>query len=119
MVMMRPLGQRIAALREGAGWSQEKLAEEVELSVNFISQMERGQRAPSFPTLEKLAGVFKLEVKDFFDFNDPPDEGIEEMCKELREFCLYLRTRDIEEVRKIRKIARIVLEEPKKPRKGS
>ena len=116
--MMRPLGQRIAALREGAGWSQEKLAEETGLSVNFISQMERGLRAPSLPTLQKLAEVFKLEVKDFFDFKHPPGEGVEEMCQELREFCLYLRTRELEDVRKLRKIAGIFFEKPKKSKKN-
>jgi len=119
MVMKRPLGQKIAALRKGAGWSQEKLAEEAEVSVIFIGQLERGERAPSFPTLERLASVFKLEVRDFFESNDPPGEGVEEMCKELREFCDYLRTRDIEEVRKIHQIARVIFEVKKKRKKSS
>jgi len=118
MVVRQQLGRKVLVLRQGAGWSQERLAEEAGISVNFVGQLERGERAPSIPTLEKLAGVFKVPLKYFFDFDDPPIKGAAEMCRELEQFCDYLRIRDLEEVRMLRRIAEILFREPKKPRKA-
>lgn len=44
------------------------LAEEIETSAHFVSLIERGVNAPSFDTIETLAAVFKVEIKDLFDF---------------------------------------------------
>lgn len=50
--------------------TQENLAEKIGVSVEFISNVERGINAPSFETLEKMANVFKVKYKDLFDFTE-------------------------------------------------
>ncbi len=40
--------------------TQEELAEAVGVSTDFISLIERGQRAPSFENLERLAGALRV-----------------------------------------------------------
>ena len=40
------------------------------MSVEFVSNMERGVNAPSFETIEKIARAFDLSVAQLFDFEE-------------------------------------------------
>ncbi len=64
------LGRRIAILRKRSGFTQEQLAEAAEYSVEFISLIERGVNSPTVAGLERLAQVFKVEVKELFSFGE-------------------------------------------------
>jgi len=48
--------------------TQEQFAEAADISVDFLSLMERGRNAPSFETLEKIAKSLRIRVADFFTF---------------------------------------------------
>ena len=48
--------------------SQERFAEFVGISVDFLSLIERGRNAPSFETLEHLAKKLRVPVMVLFDF---------------------------------------------------
>jgi transcriptional regulator with XRE-family HTH domain len=61
-------GKRLRKLRRIKDLTQEELAEQVGVSTNFISQVERGVNAPSFDILQKLAEVLGVRVQEFFDF---------------------------------------------------
>lgn len=63
-------GHRLRQLRKQKEMTQEKLAERAGVSVDLISNIERGINAPSFRTLEKLAVCLDLPVKDLFIFID-------------------------------------------------
>ena len=63
-------GRRIRALRKRKGMTQEQLAEAADISVDFLSLMERGVNAPSFATLERLADALGVPEKGLFEFND-------------------------------------------------
>lgn len=63
-------GKRLKKVRNQKNITQEHLAENIGLSVESISNIERGIHAPSFKTLEKLAQSLKIPVKDLFDFED-------------------------------------------------
>jgi transcriptional regulator with XRE-family HTH domain len=67
-VLQRKLGQRIASLRKARKLTQERLAEAVGCSVEFVSLIERGINAPSVAGLEKFAKVLRVEVKEMFIF---------------------------------------------------
>ena len=51
------LGQVVRKLRTRQEWSQEHLAELVDISSDFLGLLERGQRLPSIMTLARLASV--------------------------------------------------------------
>ena len=53
--LRKQFGTRLKALRLEAGLTQEQLAEKTNLSVDFLSLVERGINAPSFDNLEKIA----------------------------------------------------------------
>jgi len=48
--------------------TQEQFAEILDISVDFLSLIERGKNAPSFETLDKMAKRLKLSVGDLFRF---------------------------------------------------
>ena len=51
------IGQRIQKYRKTAGLTQEQLAESVDLSVNFISNIERGAKLPCLETFVRIANA--------------------------------------------------------------
>lgn len=61
-------GKRLRHLRMNRDLTQERLAEQSDLSVDFLSLVERGRNAPSFETLERLAKALKVSVADLFTF---------------------------------------------------
>ena len=48
------IGKRVKDLRNKNGLTQEELAARTELTKGFISQLERGQTAPSVSTLQDI-----------------------------------------------------------------
>lgn len=69
-MIQQKLGRRIADLRKARKLTQEKLAEAVGCSVEFISLVERGVNAPAVAGLEKFAKVLKVEVRELFTFEE-------------------------------------------------
>lgn len=62
------LGKNIALLRRKAGLTQEQLAEKTNLSLTFVGYIEIGQKRPTLKTLNKIAYVLKVKVKDLIPF---------------------------------------------------
>ncbi|MBD1212734.1 MAG: helix-turn-helix transcriptional regulator [Dolichospermum circinale Clear-D4] len=63
-------GRRLRQIRRLKNLTQEQLAEATGISVEFVSNIERGINAPSFDTLEKLTEVLNVSCVDLFDFPD-------------------------------------------------
>lgn len=53
-------GKQIIKYREKAGLSQEKLAEKMNVSANFISYIERGMKMPSLENYVKLVNALDI-----------------------------------------------------------
>jgi transcriptional regulator with XRE-family HTH domain len=64
-VCMR-LGQAVKRLRGWNKWTQEFLAEKLEISTNFLSNIENGKAWVSPKTISKLALIFKVEPHELF-----------------------------------------------------
>ena len=67
--LRKQFGKRLKTLRLQAGYTQEKLAEEVGISVDFLSLIERGINAPSFDNLEKLANSLGVSIRELFELS--------------------------------------------------
>ncbi len=63
-------GKRLRKIRRHNDLTQERLAEMLGVSVEFVSNMERGVNAPSFETIEKIAQAFDLPVNELFTFEE-------------------------------------------------
>ena len=66
--LKRRFGSRLKSLRTGRGLTQEQLADATELSIESISNMERGIFGPRFDNLEKIVSALNIEVRQLFDF---------------------------------------------------
>jgi transcriptional regulator with XRE-family HTH domain len=60
------LGGNLRRLRKHREWSQTELAQKANISLNFLSEIERGQKWPYPGTLENLADALGVEVHEFF-----------------------------------------------------
>lgn len=70
------LGKRVRQLRKKNGLSQERFAELIGIDPNSVSRIECGVHYPSLDTIEKIALVLKLEMRDLFLFcnKESPEE---------------------------------------------
>lgn len=58
-------GQRLRALREAGGWSQEELAQRAGVSTDAVSSLERGTRSHPYPaTVRALAEALELPARE-------------------------------------------------------
>ncbi len=53
----KQIGERIKAAREASAYTQERFAEEIGLSIQHISNLERGITGPSIDTIIKMSKV--------------------------------------------------------------
>lgn len=68
--LRRQFARRLKTLRQQKGMTQEELATASGLSVNFIRAVEQAINAPSFESLEAIAGALGVEVKELFEFGE-------------------------------------------------
>ena len=59
--------QKIKSLRNEQGLTLKDLSEKTELSVSFLSQIERGSSSLAITSLKKIADAFDVPITFFFD----------------------------------------------------
>jgi transcriptional regulator with XRE-family HTH domain len=61
-------GRKLRTIRKERKMTQEDFAELLDISVDFLSLIERGLNAPSFESIEAFSITLGMPVRDFFDF---------------------------------------------------
>ena len=69
MSRLKLLGANIKKYREAKGFSQEFLAEKVNLSREYITRIENGQKFVSLRKLFQLADVLGVKFSDLTNFD--------------------------------------------------
>lgn len=64
--LLKTFGKRIALVRKSKGLTQKQLAERVGITVVAIAYIETGKRWPRLGTLNKIAKILKVDVRDLF-----------------------------------------------------
>lgn len=68
----RLIGYNLKLKRKSLQKTQQTMAEDLDLSVSFLSLMERGKKIPSIETLQNIADILDVDIRYFFtDLNDP------------------------------------------------
>ncbi len=57
---------RLRVLRAERGWSQQDLAEKLEVSRQSVNAIETGKYDPSLPLAFRIAELFDLTIEDVF-----------------------------------------------------
>ncbi|MFI3300119.1 MAG: helix-turn-helix transcriptional regulator [Candidatus Gastranaerophilales bacterium] len=82
MELKKQIGEKIKQIRKNKGFTQEQLAEMIEIEVPNLSNLERGKFAPSIDTLQKLSKALNAHTWEFYYFNDISNET---MSKEIND----------------------------------
>ena len=56
------LNDKIRELRKAQNWSQEEMAEKMEISKNGYARIERGEGKLDWDKLQKIAAIFKIDI---------------------------------------------------------
>ncbi|HOI16814.1 MAG TPA: helix-turn-helix transcriptional regulator [Geobacteraceae bacterium] len=82
------LGARIREIRKARGFTQEQLAEMIDVEQKHVSRIESGKNFPTINRLEKIAAALNVPLMEFFDFMHLKDDdesavNLEKMFLEL------------------------------------
>jgi len=70
---IKSLGADLRALRKARGITLEEMAEALDRSVGWLSQVERDLSAPSIDDLHRIATTFQVPLSLFFGHTNAPD----------------------------------------------
>ena len=70
------IGAKIAACRKRAGMSQEKLANELNISRQAVSRWETGEAVPDTEKVIQLSRIFHVTTDEFIVFADAEREAV-------------------------------------------
>lgn len=115
--------KKIRFLRESKNWSQEEMAEKLNMSPSGYSKIERGETKVAIPKLVKIAEVFEVDLielipldgKDVYLNNNHSNNGChfngstelafelqkQQLIIELKDKELAMKDREIENLREI------------------
>lgn len=68
------IGERIRELREGAGFTQNKLADWAGVSQTHLRRVERGEADITVGHLRLICDALQISLKDFFNVNDDAED---------------------------------------------
>jgi putative transcriptional regulator len=61
------MNNRLRNLRAERGWSQQALAEKLEVSRQSVNAIETGKYDPSLPLAFRIARIFGLRIEEIFE----------------------------------------------------
>ena len=61
------MNNRLKALRAHKGWSQQELADRLEVSRQSVNAIETGKYDPSLPLAFRIAKLFGLRIEQIFE----------------------------------------------------
>lgn len=64
--VLRDLGRRIAELRSARGLTQERFAEDADITVQYLQRVEAGRENLTVRSLVRLATLLRVSVMDLF-----------------------------------------------------
>lgn len=81
------VGQRISGLRKAFGYTQEKLAEMADISVQFLIQIEHGKKTMKVATLRRLSAALSVSADYIINGSDriSGDEEVNAILSALSE----------------------------------
>lgn len=79
--LRKKFGERLHQIRLTRRMTQERFAETLDISVDFLSLIERGRNAPSFETLDKIAKRLRMSIADLFTFDNREQGALSQLAR--------------------------------------
>ena len=70
--LRKQFGKKLRSIRKSRGLTQQQFSELLDISIDFLSLVERGLNAPSFESIEAFSITLGIPVRDLFDFSPEP-----------------------------------------------
>lgn len=67
---LKEFGSRVASLRKQKGFTQEQLADEIEVHRTYIGFIEQGRRNPTILNIRRIAKALGINLKEVFSAFD-------------------------------------------------
>ena len=83
--MMKDVGARVYALRTAANMSRETLAERLNITPQYVSEIEQGKKCMNMSIFAELGRVFHRGLDDLAWGEAPADTGLDGLVRHLRE----------------------------------
>jgi transcriptional regulator with XRE-family HTH domain len=77
------LSKNLRENRRKCGFSQEKLAEKVGISTQYLAMIEIARKFPAADVLERIAGAMDIKVYELFLIDHSPKEELEKLRKDI------------------------------------
>lgn len=103
---IKEMGRRVRLRREFLGWSRDQLAEKVDVSGQFISDIEYGHKGMSIQTLYKLSQALNVSA-DYFLAGKVYGEDDEEAMRFREEIRSTLARCSTQQLKGVSQIVRI------------
>jgi len=98
--LRRLLSTNIKRFRTRRDWSQAKLAEKLDISTNFLSDIETQKGWVSPLTLVKLASALDVEVYELFKPENAISDDLKDVINKLAQDLTIVLTESVEYARK-------------------
>lgn len=60
------IGKKLQSIRKSNGYTQEKLAEQIECSTRYIGDIEQDKSKPSYEVLVRICNLFDVSMDEIF-----------------------------------------------------
>lgn len=104
----RLIGRRVQTLRRARGLTQEQLSQMVELSPNYLSNIETGLKTPKLETLVRLMNALRCDANALLA--DVVDATVSQESGQFSSALAELRPED---QRRIRKVLEVLIQDAK------
>lgn len=102
MEQRKLLGRRIKSLRKMRGYTQEQLAEIIDINPKYLSSIERGEENPTLDLFLRLAEGLKVDLHEIFQFEHEAEEPAQ-LRKKLRALMAEIKEDDLARVVRVLK----------------
>ena len=79
------VGERVWKCRTGLGLSREKLAERLDISPQYVSDIEQGKKCMSMAIFVELSQVLEVSLEYLAHGTQPEDPAVERLERHLRQ----------------------------------
>jgi len=74
------INEKLKVMRQCKDWTQEELAEKLDLAVNTYARIEQGKTTMKLDKLEKVAQIMGVDVQELMDTNEKTVLNYAENC---------------------------------------
>lgn len=88
--LIRHVGRQIMTARKRLGYTQAQLAEKVDLSTNYLADVEAGRYGVTLTNLRNISRALHVST-DFLIYGEPPESDISFLLEQLKQATPELR----------------------------